>query len=50
MIGGLIVQEEPHIQSLVDADGVVLDIQSAEAQMEAHMAGAPMGLQAEQQG
>lgn len=50
MVGGLIVQEEPHIQSLVDADGVVLDIQSAEAQMEAHMAGAPMGLQAEQQG
>ena len=50
MIGGLIVQEEQHIQSLVDADGVVLDIQSAEAQMEAHMAGAPMGLQAEQQG
>ena len=50
MVGGLIVQEEQHIQSLVDADGVVLDIQSAEAQMEAHMAGAPMGLQAEQQG
>lgn len=50
MVGGLIVQEEPHIQSLVDADGVVLDIQSAEAQMEAHMAGAPQILQAEQQG
>ena len=49
MIGGLIVQEEPHIQSLVDADGIVLDILSAEAQMEAHMAGAPMG-QVEQQG
>ena len=50
MVGGLIVQEEQHIQSLVDADGVVLDIQSAEAQMEAHMAGAPQILQAEQQG
>lgn len=50
MVGGQIVKEEPHIQSLVDADGVVLDIQSAEDQMEAHMAGAPMDQQAEQQG
>lgn len=49
MVGGLIVQEEPHIQSLVDADGVVSDIHSAEAQMEAHLAGAP-GAQMEQQG
>ena len=49
MVGGQIVREEPHIQSLVDADGVVLDIQSAEAQMEAHMAGAP-GQQLEHQG
>jgi MerR family transcriptional regulator, light-induced transcriptional regulator len=48
MVGGLIVHEEPHIQSLVDADGVVSDIQSAEAQMEGHMAGAPA--QSEQQG
>ena len=49
MVGGQIVKEEPHIQSLVDADGVVLDIQSAEAQMEGHMAGAP-GQQLEHQG
>ena len=49
MIGGLIVHEEPHIQSLVDADGIVLDIKSAEDQMEAHMVGAPME-QMEQQG
>lgn len=49
MVGGLIVQEEPHIQSLVDADGVVLDICSAENQMETHLAGAPMA-QSEQQG
>jgi MerR family transcriptional regulator, light-induced transcriptional regulator len=49
MVGGLIVHDEPHIQSLVDADGVVMDIQSAESQMEAHMAGAPTG-QMEQQG
>lgn len=49
MVGGQIVKEEPHIQSLVDADGVVLDILSAERQMEAHMAGAPIG-QSEQQG
>ena len=49
MIGGQIVKEEPHIQSLIDADGVVLDIQSAETQMEAHMSGAPIG-QIEQQG
>ena len=49
MVGGQIVQEEPHILSLVDADGVVLDIKSAEAQMEAHMTGAP-SQQAEQQG
>lgn len=49
MIGGLIVHEEPHIQSLVDADGIVLDIKSAEDQMEAHMAGAPLG-KLEQQG
>ena len=49
MIGGQIVKEEPHIQSLVDADGVVLDIKSAEDQMEAHMSGAPLA-QIEQQG
>lgn len=42
MIGGQIVQEEPHILSLVDADGVVSDIQSAEQQMEAHLTGAPL--------
>lgn len=41
MVGGLIVHEEPHIQSLVDADGIVLDVLSAETQMEAHIAGAP---------
>ena len=50
MVGGLIVQEEPHIQSLVDADGVVLDIGSAEAQMEAHLAGAPAAADQQQQG
>ena len=49
MVGGLIVHEEPHIQSLVDADGVVLDIQSAEAQMEAHLAGAPAATMDHQQ-
>lgn len=49
MVGGQIVHEEPHIQSLVDADGVVSDIQSAEDQMEAHLSGAP-SLKAEQQG
>lgn len=49
MVGGQIVKEEPHIQSLVDADGIVLDIGSAEAQMEAHMDGAP-NRQMEQQG
>jgi hypothetical protein len=49
MVGGLIVHEEPHIQSLVDADGVVMDIHSAESQMEAYLAGAPSG-QIEQQG
>ena len=49
MVGGLIVHEEPHIQSLVDADGVVLDIQSAEMQMEAHMAGPPPAVAMEQQ-
>lgn len=48
MVGGLIVHEDPHVQSLVDADGVVSDIQSAEAQMEAHLAGAPA--QSEQKG
>ena len=49
MVGGQIVQEEPHIQSLVDADGIVLDISSAEAQMEAHLAGAPTGVADQQQ-
>lgn len=49
MVGGQIVKEEPHIQSLVDADGIVLDISSAEAQMEAHMAGAPTAVADQQQ-
>jgi MerR family transcriptional regulator, light-induced transcriptional regulator len=50
MIGGQIVKEEPHIQSLVDADGIVTDIQSAEAQMEAQVAGAPTDHSEQQQG
>jgi MerR family transcriptional regulator, light-induced transcriptional regulator len=50
MIGGQIIKEEPHIQSLVDADGIVTDIESAEAQMEAHMSGAPEGQSEQQQG
>lgn len=49
MVGGLIVHEEPHIQSLVDADGIVMDIQSAEAQMEAHLAGTPAAATEQQQ-
>ncbi len=50
MIGGQIVKEEPHIQYLVDADGIVTDIQSAEAQMEAQVAGVPTCQSEQQQG
>lgn len=50
MIGGQIVKEEPHIQSLVDADGIVTDIDSAEAQMEAQVSGAVNGVSEQQQG
>lgn len=49
MIGGQIVKEEPHIQSLVDADGIVTDIISAEAQMEAQVSGAFNGVSEQQQ-